>query len=330
MANEYTVNCKFCSQPFEVSYGGRNRTYCSRSCQSKSIVRTSSAKKNSKCLICNQTFEHYGERIVCGKPCLAKYVSQQRIGVNNPAWISEDKIEKTRCIKCQTEFTYTRNGLHKNQKRKFCSLVCTRGYNLKSLPYQTYKREAAYPKNFRKIKPEILLRDKCCQLCQSSISLEVHHINYDKKNCDADNLITLCKRCHTLTHYQRGFWEQLFTGLSSNSKIVPKGWGLEIHIVNHPKYCLKYLVFFKGKKFSLHEHGHKQELWLCNWGKFEAFIEDGNGIRDYFIFKQGQKLEILPFIKHQLQAITNCIITEVSTQDFPEDSIRIEKGDSQK
>jgi quercetin dioxygenase-like cupin family protein len=278
-------------------------------------------------MICKKPFEHYGERIVCGKTCLWDYFSKQRLGSNNPSWISEEDIEKSTCIRCNKKFTYSRNGLHKEQKRKFCSLACSRGFNLKSLPFQSYRRKADYPREFRKLKIEIKKRDKCCQLCKNVKGLEIHHINYDKKDCDPDNLIALCKRCHTLTHYQRGFWEQLFTGLSSNSKIVPKGWGLEIHIVNHDKYCLKYLVFFKGKRFSLHEHNIKQELWLCNWGKFEAYIEDTKGAKDYFIFKQGDKLEILPSVKHQLQAITNSIITEVSTQDFPEDSIRTEKGD---
>jgi mannose-6-phosphate isomerase-like protein (cupin superfamily) len=114
--------------------------------------------------------------------------------------------------------------------------------------------------------------------------------------------------------------------LNSKSKIVKKGWGLEIHFVNHNQYCLKYLIFFKGKKFSLHKHSIKKELWYCSWGKFECYIKNQE-FEDYFIFKQGDKIEILPGIEHQLQALTNCIITEVSTTDYPEDSIRIEKGD---
>ena len=39
------------------------------------------------------------------------------------------------------------------------------------------------------------------------------------------------------------------------------------------------------------------------------------------------KIEIKPNMEHQLMALSNSIIVEVSTTDFPEDSIRIEKGD---
>ena len=45
------------------------------------------------------------------------------------------------------------------------------------------------------------------------------------------------------------------------------------------------------------------------------------------LFKEGDKVEIKPGVEHQLRALTNSIITEVSTTDYPEDSIRIEKGD---
>ena len=91
---------------------------------------------------------------------------------------------------------------------------------------------------------------------------------------------------------------------------------------------MKYLVFFKGRKFSWHKHEIKQELWFCMWGNFECIINtENNEYFDYIKFKAGDKIEIMPNVEHQLMATTNSIIVEVSTTDFPEDSIRIEKGD---
>lgn len=58
-------------------------------------------------------------------------------------------------------------------------------------------------------------RDKyTCQLCgelQSDITFSVHHIDYDKKNCDPNNLITLCKSCHSKTNNNREYWTNLFS-----------------------------------------------------------------------------------------------------------------------
>jgi len=40
--------------------------------------------------------------------------------------------------------------------------------------------------------------------------LDVHHIDYDKKNCDPRNLISLCRSCHLKTNYDRDYWTEYF------------------------------------------------------------------------------------------------------------------------
>ena len=40
--------------------------------------------------------------------------------------------------------------------------------------------------------------------------LDVHHIDYDKKNCNPNNLITLCRSCHIKTNYNRSYWVGYF------------------------------------------------------------------------------------------------------------------------
>jgi hypothetical protein len=37
-------------------------------------------------------------------------------------------------------------------------------------------------------------------------ALPVHHIDYDKKNNDERNLITLCISCHSKTNANREYW----------------------------------------------------------------------------------------------------------------------------
>jgi len=129
-----------------------------------------------------------------------------------------------------------------------------------------------------------------------------------------------------LTKDNHGYWQVLFAGLMSGSKVVRKGWGFEIHIVNNEKYCLKYLVFFKDKKFSHHYHLIKQECWHCIFGKLELFLEKGEH-KDWITLTPGSKMEIFPGQIHQLKALKNSMIVEVSSRDFPEDSIRLIKGD---
>ena len=57
-------------------------------------------------------------------------------------------------------------------------------------------------------------RDKyICQLCskpQGDIAHAVHHIDYNKQNCNPNNLITLCHSCHLKTNTNRGYWTNYF------------------------------------------------------------------------------------------------------------------------
>jgi 5-methylcytosine-specific restriction endonuclease McrA len=60
------------------------------------------------------------------------------------------------------------------------------------------------------LKTSIRQRDGyACQFCgkhQENKSFSIHHIDYDKKNCNPNNLITLCKSCHTKTNFNRSKW----------------------------------------------------------------------------------------------------------------------------
>ena len=63
-----------------------------------------------------------------------------------------------------------------------------------------------------KLKEFIRKRDNyICQLCEKHGN-SVHHIDYDKKNCSIDNLITLCKKCHgkTNTESKREYYKKYF------------------------------------------------------------------------------------------------------------------------
>ena len=41
--------------------------------------------------------------------------------------------------------------------------------------------------------------------------LHIHHIDYDKKNLNPKNLITLCRNCHIKTNFNRNYWKNYFT-----------------------------------------------------------------------------------------------------------------------
>lgn len=55
-----------------------------------------------------------------------------------------------------------------------------------------------------------------CKICgekQGDRAFSVHHIDYNKLNCNSDNLLTLCLSCHMKTNYNRKHWINYFKGL---------------------------------------------------------------------------------------------------------------------
>jgi mannose-6-phosphate isomerase-like protein (cupin superfamily) len=109
---------------------------------------------------------------------------------------------------------------------------------------------------------------------------------------------------------------------------VVKGWGKEIIFVNNNKYCGKLLCFNKGKKFSMHYHMQKKETWYVNKGKFIlVWIETENGITHTEYLNIGDVITNEIGEPHQLIALEDSEVIEVSTQHFDNDSFRIYKGD---
>ena len=47
-----------------------------------------------------------------------------------------------------------------------------------------------------------------CQLCNKDGWI-VHHIDYDKKNCNPENLIAVCNKCHGKTNVNRNYWQKI-------------------------------------------------------------------------------------------------------------------------
>ena len=112
---------------------------------------------------------------------------------------------------------------------------------------------------------------------------------------------------------------------------VPKGWGEEIIIENNEKYCGKILIFKQGCKFSMHYHMNKDETWWVEYGEFlYRWIDTETAVMNETKLGEGDIVRQRPGQPHQLEAISNGRIFEVSTHHEDSDSYRVSPGDSQK
>jgi len=86
-----------------------------------------------------------------------------------------------------------------------------------------------YTEEFNKeLKELILKRDNYeCQNCGMTQEehlivigriLTIHHIDYDKKNCKEENLITTCLWCNTRANFNRTYWQKFYI-----NKLIKRG-----------------------------------------------------------------------------------------------------------
>ena len=109
---------------------------------------------------------------------------------------------------------------------------------------------------------------------------------------------------------------------------VPKGWGEELIIENNEMYCGKLLIFKKGCRFSMHYHLIKDETWYVDKGEvIYRWIDTESAETIEQKLKPGDVVRQRVGQPHQLIALTDGTVFEVSTQHFDEDSYRVVRGD---
>ncbi len=113
-------------------------------------------------------------------------------------------------------------------------------------------------------------------------------------------------------------------------EIHTKGWGEEVWIYNGPEYCGKILKFNKGATCSFHYH-EKHESWFIQKGVIELRTVDLETGKDVIHILSAGNVAVIPsFAPHQVFALEDSEVFEISTTHFENGSFRIEGGDSQK
>jgi len=143
-----------------------------------------------------------------------KYMSKRMSGKNNPMWgtISPNfKGGRPHCLDCKK--------LLSTYIAKKCSHCAKVGLLVleKNGRWQGGKSFELYTSNFnQQLKDKIRVRDNfICQLCgvpelECKRRLPIHHIDYDKKNCNEKNLISLCNKCNAKVNQDRDYWKGYF------------------------------------------------------------------------------------------------------------------------
>lgn len=168
------------------------------------------------CPVCSAEFKARKSSVYCSRACRNKanpinYTEERKLkhskackginaGESNPAYGKKGK----------DSWTY---GTKRTDRVKKLLSALKKGKYTKELNpnWKGGKSFELYPAEFNKeLKTKIRKRDKfVCQLCGLN-GYDVHHIDYNKMNCEENNLITLCRRCHPKTNHNRERWMKIF------------------------------------------------------------------------------------------------------------------------
>lgn len=209
----------FCIDNCGSKVSGKNRR-CS-SCAKKGTRNVNWSKNGIykrnywKCLDCGKIVSKKGNKC---KSCARKL----RIGVDSPSYKGDKAKYK--------QITYCKSGcgnIVSNRRKNNCESCAARERMSgdKHWNWQNGKSFEIYPIEFSNpLKEKIRKRDNyICQTCNKNGNkkqLDVHHIDYDKKNNDINNLISLCRNCHVKTNYDRQKWIAYFRDLFIKRGII--------------------------------------------------------------------------------------------------------------
>ncbi len=106
------------------------------------------------------------------------------------------------------------------------------------------------------------------------------------------------------------------------SRTIPKPWGEEILFAHTGRYAGKILKINRGESLSLQYHRKKDEHFYVQEGSLRLTVEEG-GCRTETVLGPGDSRHLPPGTRHRMEAISDCILFEVSTPEL-DDVVRLE------
>jgi len=102
---------------------------------------------------------------------------------------------------------------------------------------------------------------------------------------------------------------------------VDKPWGYELHWARTERYVGKILHIKAGHALSVQYHDRKDETVHLLNGELVYRVQMGEALEDMRL-RAGESFRITPGTIHQMEAVTDCDVLEVSTPEL-DDVVRL-------
>lgn len=194
-------SCKYCKQSY-FTYKSSPAIFCCKSCAQSGYNNNMFGKTMSE-----------ETRYKMSKAKKGKYVGKNNpmYGRKKPEWSNKMKTNNpTKFPGVLEKISITKKGKNNPMYGKCGSLAPNWRGGVSCEPY-CFEWSSKEFKEFIKERDNYECQNPDCW--GTSSKLVVHHIDYNKKNCGPENLITLCVSCNSRANYKRVYWEIFYKNI---------------------------------------------------------------------------------------------------------------------
>lgn len=222
---KFKTNCAKCGEPLilyrhRLKYKKSGNFFCGHECHrswqnGENSATWKGGKIEVECQHCGKLFYRWPKETGKYK---RHFCSPECRETGKRTWV------KTECTYCGAKITKVKSYL-KRYPISFCNRSCRAKWMVqennpawrngaKSEPYCPLWLDTEYKASIRERDGNHCSNPACLKI---TARLCIHHIDYDKKNCEPSNLITLCNSCNSIANIDRD-WHQAWYRRIFNKK----------------------------------------------------------------------------------------------------------------
>jgi len=199
------LECPICGEEFIVTKcrlkRGKN-ICCSKKCMVKQRIKNN---VKDRCKICSHC-------LIAFKPPTMQWAETAKYCSSYCYHLASRNKFEIQCSFCGIQIKVTPSQYQRHENH-FCGTKCQSAFQIRpetAEPYCDIWLDKEYKDSIKKRDGNTCINPVCYK---TTDKLSVHHIDYNKKNCNPSNLVSVCVSCNAVANFNRGWHETWYQAI---------------------------------------------------------------------------------------------------------------------